>query len=43
LLEFMDSLEWNGLFSLWTINSIIYTVSIDDSHRKWPFPHRCFE
>jgi len=27
LLEFMDSLEWNGLFSLWTINSIIYTVS----------------
>ena len=27
LLEFMDSIEWNGLFSLWTINSIIYTVS----------------
>ena len=27
LLEFMDSLEWNGLFSSWTFNSIIYTVS----------------
>ena len=27
LLEFRDSLEWNGLFSLWTFNSIIYTVS----------------
>ena len=27
LLEFMDSMEWNGIFSSWTINSIIYTVS----------------
>ena len=23
LLEFMDSLEWNGLFDSWTFNSII--------------------
>ena len=27
LLEFMDSIEWNGLFDSWTFNSIIYTVS----------------
>lgn len=27
LLEFMDSIEWNGLLSSWTFNSIIYTVS----------------
>jgi len=27
LLEFMDSIEWNGLFDSWTFNSIVYTVS----------------
>ena len=27
LLELVDVLEWNGIFSSWTINSIIYTVS----------------